>query len=70
MEKEQLKDALKKKKKELDSASLLASGLDNQLKEAQKEVDGLRVKVELLEKENSELKKTKQKELDKAEQRG
>ena len=70
LDKEQLKDALKKKKKELDTANLLSSGLDNQLKDAQKEVEGLRAKVELLEKEVSELKSSKQKELDDAEQRG
>ena len=70
LEKEQLKDALKKKKKELDTASLLASRLNNQLKDAQKEVDGLRAKVELLEKANAELKTAKQKELDEVELRG
>ena len=69
-EKEQLKDALKKKMRELDTANLLASGLDNQLKEAQKEVNDLRQKVELQGKEIAELKSSKQKEIDDAEQRG
>ena len=70
LDKEQLNDAFKKKKKELDIASLLASGLDNQLKDAQNEVDGLCAKLELLEKEITKLKAAKQKELDDAEQRG
>ena len=69
-EKEHLKDALKKKKKELDTANLLASGLDHQLKEAQKEVDILRAKDEQRSKEIDELKSLKQKEIDEAEQRG
>ena len=32
-DKEHLQDALKKKRKELDTANLLASGLDHQLKD-------------------------------------
>ena len=69
-DKELLKEALKKKKKELDTSQLLASGLDHQFKEAQKEVDSLRAKDEQRDKEIAELKSLKQKELDDAEQRG
>ena len=68
-EKDQLGAALNKKKKKLDTANLLASGLDNQRKDAQKEVNSLRARVKLLEKENADLKKNKKKELDYTEQR-
>lgn len=67
LDKELLRAELKDKKKELDTSGKIITGLTNQLKDAQTEVTNLRVKVELLEKENAELKEKKQQELYEAE---